>query len=114
MSIAPFEITRQDLGPAHVLVLRGELDLASAPQLGEVIAEAIELEPERLVVDLCGVDFIDSAGLAVLLNARRRSLRRGIDLRLACDVPSTLKLLALTRLDHDFDIRSTREAALAA
>lgn len=58
--------------------------------------------------------FVDSTGLAVLVQARRRALRRGIDLKLACDVPGTLKVLALTGLNRSFDVYPTSERALEA
>lgn len=109
----PFEVTHSLFEKASVLDVRGELDLAHAPALGVAISQALATNPRRLVIDLCRVPFMDPRGLAVLLSARRRALHAGIELRLACDVGSTLRLLALTRLDRDFDVRRTRAAALS-
>jgi anti-anti-sigma factor len=68
---------------AVIVMLRGELDLASAGALERAL-HAAEAGPERLVVDLSGLTFIDSTGIHVLLQAQQRadgrlSLRRGPD-----------------------------------
>jgi anti-anti-sigma factor len=108
-----FEVTHRHWGHASVLDVCGELDLAHAPALGIAVHQALGTNPRRLVIDLCRVPFIDPRGLSVLLSARRRALGAGVELILACDVKTTLRLLALTRLDRDFDIRPTRAAALS-
>lgn len=107
-----FEVSRRDLGAVCVLVVRGQVDIARARRLGSAINHALGAKPERLVIDLCDVEFPDSIGLAVLVHARRRTLRQGIELRIVCDVPSTLEALALTQLDRGLDVHRTREDAL--
>jgi anti-sigma B factor antagonist len=57
---------------ALVLTLSGELDLASAPALERQLDDARDTAIPRVVVDLSGLEFFDSAGLHVLLNAHRR------------------------------------------
>ncbi len=59
------------------LSLRGELDLASAPGLEQQLRDAQTAAPRRVVVDLSRLDFIDAAGLHVLLDARARMLEAG-------------------------------------
>jgi anti-sigma B factor antagonist len=108
-----FEVTHCHLDHASILDVCGELDLAHAPALGIAVHQALGTSPRRLVIDLCRVPFIDPRGLSVLLSARRRALGAGVELILACDVKTTLRLLALTQLDRDFDVRPTRAAALA-
>jgi anti-sigma B factor antagonist len=107
-------VQRCDAGPVAVIDARGEVDPASAPKLGVAIYEAVRQSPDALVIDLCHVSFLDSAWMSILLNARRLCVRRHVSLKLACDVPSTLQLLALTRLDFDFATYPSRKAALAA
>jgi anti-sigma B factor antagonist len=58
---------------AIVLVLSGELDLASAPSLERELREAEATGPDRLVIDLGGLAFMDSTGLQALLRARERA-----------------------------------------
>jgi anti-anti-sigma factor len=76
-SNAPFSIDRVDQPGGPVLLrLRGELDVHGAPILR---GQLLDLLPERppLVVDLKPLDFMDSSGLAVLLELRSRSRQNG-------------------------------------
>lgn len=91
----------------------GELELSRAPSFAVDVSEVLRERPELVVIDLCRSSVVDSAGLSVLLNAKRRSVRQGIDLRIACDVATTLRTLEITRLDRDLDVYPTLEAALA-
>ena len=54
---------------AVVLVLSGELDLASAPMLERELREAEATGPRRLVIDLAGLAFMDSTGLQLFITA---------------------------------------------
>ncbi len=57
-------------GSVAVLALRGELDLATAPELEQVVRSLLaDRSVERFVVDMTGLTFMDSSGLAVLLQA---------------------------------------------
>ncbi len=114
MGRSRFEVTRRDAGSVSVLVVRGAVDLSRCRRLVAAIHEAFRDAPEQLVLDLCGIEFVDSSGLGVLVHARRRALRRGIQLKLVCNVPSALKVLSLTGLDRAFDVYPTSERALAA
>lgn len=104
-------IDRHDLAEACVLAVRGDLDLAYAPKLAVVAGETLR-ERKRLVLDLRGVEFVDSCGLAVLMNIKRRAVRLQASLAMACDVPATLRLLETTRLDRVLDVYPTVEAAI--
>ncbi len=107
-----FEVTRPDAARVSVLVASGALDIVSCRRLSSAVNEMLGTGPEGLVIDVCAVEFVDSTGLAILVQARRRALRAGIELRLVCDAPTTLKVLALTGLSRSFDIYPTREDAL--
>ena len=68
---------RQDR--SNVLSLKDEIDLHVSPSVTASLNQMIEKKPERLVVDLSGVPYIDSAGLAALIGAARSGrLRRQI------------------------------------
>jgi len=66
-------------GDVATVRLRGELDLASAPQAEETLRalEQAERPPERIVLDLRGVRFLDTTGLRVILAADSRARRDG-------------------------------------
>lgn len=60
-------VERRDDGGDPGLVVVGELDIATVPVLRRSVSEVLLRSPTRLILDLHGVDFIDSSGLAVLL-----------------------------------------------
>lgn len=53
----------------NVVRLKGEIDLHVSPEISVLLQQAIAIRPARLVVDLSGVTYIDSSGLAVLITA---------------------------------------------
>ena len=88
-------LTRLNAGPSTLLVVSGKVDVIRCRRLGSAIDDALRDAPLRLVVDLCDAELVDATGLAVLVRARAFALRRGIQLKLVCNSPSTLKALAL-------------------
>jgi anti-sigma B factor antagonist len=101
-------------GHAVTLTVYGELTLPDGAQLGGAVAAAIQDGPAVLVIDLTPTSLVDSAGLAVLLEAKRRAVRSGTVLRVVCEVPDIVHLLHLSRLERDFDLYPSVRAALAA
>jgi anti-sigma B factor antagonist len=96
---------------ATLVVLRGDLDLATAPELRECLVEVID-ESARIVVDLEAVDFLDSAGLGILVGGLKRARSRGGELELVSSSREVLKPLELTGLDRVFTIHPGRDSAL--
>lgn len=70
-------IRRERAPDALVLALYGSLDLTSSPRLHDELIDAEAAGETRLVVDLSGLEFMDSTGLHVLLDANERSARNG-------------------------------------
>ena len=91
------------------LTLTGEIDLANAEEF-LVLAQAMIAEcPEaRFTIDLSGVTFIDSSGLAMLVRIRRAATDAGMDLRLAGTPPRVRQLLEITGLDGPFGLSDGR------
>ena len=106
-------ITEEWCGPALVVAVGGEVDLGSAPVLRHVLDAARRRAPRRIVVDLSFVRFLDTAGLAVLIDAHRRA-GPGIDVRLVATTRATWRPLRLTRVYERLDVHSSRAAAIAA
>jgi len=107
-------ITSDRVGGAHVLRLRGELDLRTVPKLRMRLAEALERGTGPVIIDLTDVTFIDSTGLSALLNALRRLTRAGRGMVLTLHEGPVLRLLRMTRLDSTFALYDSPEAALDA
>lgn len=94
-------IARETAGPdAAVLVLHGELDMASAPRLAEELERTASRDVDRVVVDVTDLAFCDSSGLAVLMSWHRRCEQDGRQLVLRSPQPSLVRLLEITRVDE--------------
>jgi anti-anti-sigma factor len=93
--------------------LAGELDLYNADSLRDALFDAAAQRPERLVVDLTEVQFIDSTALGVLIEARAKlANRRGF--LLAAPGLETRRALEISGLDRHFSIHDTVDAAVGA
>ena len=108
------EVAVEDHDGWRVLRLAGEIDVATAPGLRDRLVQLLGQGPPRLVVDLDGVTFLDSMGLAALVSGLKRGGARDGDLRLARPTDHVAKVLAITRLDQAFVVADTVAAAVAA
>jgi anti-sigma B factor antagonist len=98
---------------AIVVSLAGELDLYNAQTVREALLECCAESPERLIVDLSAVKFIDSTALGVLIEARTRmSNRRGF--MLASPGLETRRALEISGLDRHFSVHDSVGDARAA
>ena len=96
-----------------VVALAGELDLYNAQVVRDTLLECCSEDPDRLVVDLSEVEFIDSTALGVLIEARSRMTQRHRFL-LAGPGLETKRALEVSGLDRHFSVHATREDALSA
>src|SRR5205814_9601006 len=100
--------------PVHVHPLEGEIDLHVSPRLARSLARMIAKCPEQVVVDLSGVTFIDSSGLAVLINAMEDIKEYGGKLTLAGITNNVRSIFETARLDQFFLIDPRNDELLAA
>jgi anti-sigma B factor antagonist len=110
-----FAVTEQ--GPQsghHLIAVRGEIDLFTAPELKSALTEAIEAGKLRLVIDLSEVSFLDSTALGVLIGAVKRLRSRGGALAIVNTDTSIAKTFEITGLDQIFTILPSREEAFAS
>ena len=98
---------------ATVVSLAGELDLYNAHVVRETLMQVCSESPERLVVDLSAVKFIDSTALGVLIEARTRMANRRAFL-LAAPGLETRRALEISGLDRHFSVHESLQDALAA
>jgi anti-sigma B factor antagonist len=109
MDLAVERTERQD---GACVAVAGEVDAYTAPRMLAELLAALETDA-RLTVDLAGVTFMDSQGLAALLRARQEAERRGGQLRLERVSPRVRKLLELTRLDTVFPLPPAADGSRA-
>ena len=109
-----FDLTEEPLDDHSVVIkVAGEIHATTAPEFSERLNEAIAGGKTGVILDLTGVDFIDSTGLSVLLNGLRRVTRVRGAMVLACANPTVLRLFEITKLDSTFDIVPSCDQAIA-
>ena len=97
-----------------IMTISGELDIASVPVLRDQIPGLLPPQAGRIVIDLSGVTFCDTSGLAVLVGASHRAgLPDGV-LRLAAPTPLVTTVLRLTGLHSRLEIFATVPEAIGA
>src|SRR3954452_13481789 len=101
-------------GERMVVAVGGEIDVYTAPKLRERLVELINSGHYHLVINLEGVDFLDSTGLGVLVGALKRVRSHQGSLRLVCTQERLLKIFRITGLSKVFPIYDTVEEAAQA
>ena len=101
---APIEIDVVDeAGDRPTLVVRGEIDVSTSPELRAQLGRLLEHQPSGIVVDLRGVGFVDSSGLGVLVGALKRLREAGGDDVVLLGVQEPVrKVFEITGLDRLF------------
>ena len=100
-----------DRGGYVVAALSGELGIASAPALRELLVSLLRTA-SHLIIDLSAVEHADASGLAVLVGSRRRARLLGGSLRLAAPSPEVAKVLSATGMNQHLEIFPTVRAAI--
>lgn len=90
----------------------GELDAFTVSQFRQALAELAS--SKRLIIDMSGIPFVDSAGLGALIGGIRRTRELGGDVSVACDRPTLVRLLRTTGFDRIVSVTETVEEAMAA
>lgn len=96
-----------------VLAVTGEVDVYTAPRLREKLVELVTQGKYQIVVDLEGVEFLDSTGLGVLVGGLKRVRTHEGDLSLVCTQQRILKVFDITGLNKVFTIHDSVDAAVA-
>ena len=98
----PFDVQRTNTETKHAV--RGSLDINSAPALAEEIDKIIATKPDKVLVDLSGLDLIDSSGVAALVKLYKgiRGTGGAVTINGARDQP--LAIFKLLRMDKVFNL----------
>jgi len=96
-----------------VITPRSDVDLSRSPELRNAIRGAQDRNPERLIVDLVDVGYMDSSGLATLVEAMRTAKNTGAPLILAGMHTKVRAIFEIARLDQFFTIVDSVDDALA-
>jgi anti-sigma B factor antagonist len=100
----PFEVRADRQAHSVHVVVSGELDLYREPELRSCVDDVLaEDPPERLVLDVRGLQFLDSSGLRALLTCRDRARATGVPVTLAVSSGPVTRLLDLAGVRGWFD-----------
>lgn len=101
----------RDEGRFTVVVLKGDVDMQCSPQARKIILASLELT-RPLLVDLSGVSYMDSSGVASLVEGLQLAKKRNLVFALAGASTPVMSVLRLARLDKVFTLYATLEDAL--
>jgi anti-sigma B factor antagonist len=105
--------TRDDSGRT-VVNIEGEIDVYTAPTLREHLSDLVADGRHHLILDLEGVQFLDSTGLGVLVGGLKRVRSQDGTLELVCTQERILKVFRITGLTKVFPIHASVPDALGA
>ena len=106
-------VTLTQTGGDAVVALGGDIDLDSSPEVRSTLLGALaDPATERVVADLAEVAYLDSSGVASLVEALQKAKGAGKTFVLASVSDAARRVLELARLDRVFTIHATRDEAL--
>lgn len=112
--MVPLAVKRTSRDGVELLLVEGEVDIATAPRLLAVLNQAVPEALHSLVIDLSRVGFMDSTGLALLINAHRRLTRRRKGFAVVCPAGPLWRVFEITDMVDTLHVCPDRESATAA
>jgi anti-sigma B factor antagonist len=97
-----------------VIEVSGEIDVYTAPKLRETLINLVEAGSYQLIVDMEGVEFLDSTGLGVLVGGLKRVRAQDGWIDLVCTQNRILRIFKITGLNKVFSIHDSVPDAIAA
>jgi anti-sigma B factor antagonist len=98
----------------QLLSVSGELDMSNSTELRRRVEQALRDGRDRVVIDLDGLNHMDSSGLAALIDSHQLADARGGRLALVITSESVRRTVEVRGLDRLFTIAASRDEAIAA
>ena len=111
---APFKVSAESTSALHTVSVAGELDQSTAPELRTALVTAFGDAQDGVLVDLSDCNFIDSTGLSLLVETKRRLAEDQRRFGVCCADADVRRLLELTGIDQAVNLFDTRAEAVAA
>ena len=106
------KVTTKKAGEAAIVAISGEVDMFSSPDLRRELQGLTRRKVARIVVDLSDVGFMDSSGIATLVQGLKEARPFGGKFLLAAPTETVLRVLQLANLTELFGVHETVEEAL--
>ena len=100
-------------GDVVVLALRGRMDAVRVAQVRQVLSDLPQPGKARFVLDLAGLDWIDSSGVGALIVLYKRARQLGGDVKVACLQRQPKEIFRLLRLESAFEVCESVDEAVA-
>lgn len=113
MQGSSFRVQVESRGGATILSPQGDVDMSRSPAFREHVRIAQQSKPGRLVIDMADVEYMDSSGLATLVEAMRNAMGLGVEMVLCGLNPKVLAIFEIARLHQFFRIVPTVDDAVA-
>jgi len=97
----------------HIVALIGEIDLETSPKARQILLDTVD-QSAKVLIDMGSVTYIDSSGIATLVEAFQRAKKNRGQLAFICLNPAVVRVLSLARLDKVFAIHADIESAIHA
>ena len=110
----PLAVERTSRDGVDVLFVEGQIDVASAPRLIAALNDAVAEAARSVIIDLTSVGFMDSTGLALLINAHRRLAVRRKGFAVVCPAGPLRRVFEITDMVDTLRVCPDRETATAA
>jgi anti-sigma B factor antagonist len=114
VSVQQFETTAEIISGVRVVTVRGELDIATSPQVRELLSGAATDRARPLVIDLVECEFIDSTGLAALLHGAKPAQNGQSHVAIVSPGGDVRRMLELTAIDKTIPVFETLDQAVTA
>ncbi len=111
MDIMELDITSTVEGDQHIISVKGEIDLYSSTMLREYIFTTIKQQPRALIVNLGAVRYIDSSGIATMVEALQLANKSKTTFKVAGLSKNVLEVFELVKLEKVFDIYDSVDEA---
>ena len=108
------EISLEKRDDDVILSPLGDVDLSSSRELQQTVKRAMEDKPQRLIVNLTDVPYMDSSGVATLVEAMQIARKQSTRLVLCCMQSKVRSIFEIARLDRVFTIVDDLESASTA
>ena len=106
-----FKIKSKENGNIGIIMVEGEIDMFSSPDLRDKLMPFFEKKIKGIIVDLSGVSFMDSSGIATLVEGLQWSKKEKKEFILTGLGTNVLNALSLTKLDNVFNIKTDTDDA---
>jgi anti-sigma B factor antagonist len=109
----PFRVESDLANGLLTVSVIGELDQSTAPELREALARSLAEPADPILVDLSDCDFIDSTGLSLLVETKRRLAEHQKRFGVCCPDPDVRRLLEITGIDRALGLYESRDEAVS-